>query len=76
MKYNIHLGSENPVKLNATAECLHDVEGISFNLIGKDVDSGVNPQPQSLNETVEGAVTSPLVLKMVYFPYLAKKEFS
>jgi inosine/xanthosine triphosphatase len=56
MKYNIHLGSENPVKLDATTECLHEVEGLSFELIGKDVDSGVNPQPQSLNETVEGAV--------------------
>jgi inosine/xanthosine triphosphatase len=55
MKYTIHVGSENPVKLAAVEECLQELHGIDFSLSGIDVDSQVNEQTQSFTETIEGA---------------------
>ena len=55
MNLSIKIGSENQVKLSALKECLEELLGKSINVIGCDVDSGVNDQPQSFQETFEGA---------------------
>ena len=55
MNLSIKIGSENQVKVKALEECLEELLGNSVNVTGCDVDSGVNDQPQSFQETFEGA---------------------
>ena len=55
MNLSFKIGSENPVKVNALKECLEDLLEKEIDLTGCDADSGVNDQPQSFQETFEGA---------------------
>ena len=55
MKINVHVGSENPVKLTAVKECLEEIPNVSFELKGVDVDTGVDEQPRTFTETIQGA---------------------
>ena len=53
----IHVGSMNPVKVDAVKEAILDYLGFSYALvIAKDVSSGVSKQPLSIEEIVRGAV--------------------
>ncbi|MCM8539511.1 MAG: inosine/xanthosine triphosphatase [Lentisphaeraceae bacterium] len=56
MKLTFKIGSENPVKVNALKECLENLLSIEcIDVKGCEVDSGVNDQPQSFQETFAGA---------------------
>jgi inosine/xanthosine triphosphatase len=55
MKVNV--ASKNPVKIEAVREVLRDYTEFSMcNVVGVETDSGVNEQPNSLEETVQGAI--------------------
>ena len=51
----IVVGSENPVKVKAVLESLQEYGLENFELTEVSVDSGVNDQPQSLEETYNGS---------------------
>lgn len=55
MNLSFKIGSENQVKVSALRECLEELLGKKVDLSECDVDSGVNDQPQSFQETFEGA---------------------
>jgi len=55
MNLSVKIGSENKVKVEALQECLEELLDKSIEITGCDVDSGVNDQPQSFQETFEGA---------------------
>ena len=55
MKYSVAVGSKNPVKVGAVREVLDNYDDFSYEVIGLDVESDVNEQPQSLTETFLGA---------------------
>ena len=55
MKYSVIVGSENPVKIMASKESLAELDTYLFEVSGIDIDSGVNDQPQSFTETLNGA---------------------
>ncbi|MCM8526710.1 MAG: inosine/xanthosine triphosphatase [Lentisphaeraceae bacterium] len=56
MDLTFKIGSQNPVKVNALKECLETYLGVqSIDVNGCDVDSGVNDQPQTFQETFQGA---------------------
>lgn len=53
----IKVGSKNKVKVGAVEEILRDYPHLSQSEVeGLDVDSGVSPQPKSLDETIQGAM--------------------
>ena len=49
------VGSQNPVKLNATRNILEEIYG-EIDISSKDVDSGVPDQPFGLDQTIKGAI--------------------
>lgn len=55
MILTVNIGSKNPVKTNALRESIKEFTRTHLNVVSCDVDSGVNEQPQSLEETFEGA---------------------
>lgn len=56
MTLSFRIGSENPVKVSALKECLQNLlPNQDVEVSGCDVESGVNEQPQSFQETIEGA---------------------
>lgn len=55
MKYSVAVGSQNPVKVSAVKESLLDLPEFDFEITDIDADSGVNDQPQSFEETLQGA---------------------
>ena len=56
MNLTFKIGSENPVKVNALRESLENLlPHKTLEVSGCDVDSEVNDQPQSFQETFEGA---------------------
>ena len=56
MKLTVNVGSENPVKISAVAECLQEIGGLKFEVRGIDTETGVSEQPRSFSETMEGAL--------------------
>ncbi|PIN89837.1 inosine/xanthosine triphosphatase [Candidatus Pacearchaeota archaeon CG10_big_fil_rev_8_21_14_0_10_32_14] len=53
----IHVASINPVKVEAVKEVLREYTMFSiYEVIGVETDSGVSPQPKSLEETIQGAI--------------------
>lgn len=55
MKYSVSVGSQNPVKVSAVKEALENYDAQKWDITGVDVESNVNEQPQSLEETFQGA---------------------
>lgn len=53
---DIHVGSQNPVKIAAVAEIINDYPSLTnANVAGFNVDSGVAEQPKTLQECIRGA---------------------
>lgn len=53
----VTVGSKNEVKVGAVAEILQDYPHLAHATVhGKETDSGVSPQPTSLEETIRGAM--------------------
>ena len=55
MNLSFNIGSKNPVKVSALQECLEELLSQSIEVKGCEVDSDVNEQPQSFQETLLGA---------------------
>ena len=55
MKYSVVLGSQNPVKVSAVREILLDFPELEFEFEALEAESGVNDQPQTFEETLQGA---------------------
>ncbi|MCM8533032.1 MAG: inosine/xanthosine triphosphatase [Lentisphaeraceae bacterium] len=55
MKYSVNVGSLNPVKVEAVKQVLTEYSKDLFDVSGVDVESDVNEQPQSFEETLQGA---------------------
>jgi inosine/xanthosine triphosphatase len=54
----VHVGSTNPVKLDAVREVFAESGRFgAFNLVSRNVATGVSDQPKSLDETLRGAIT-------------------
>ena len=53
----INIGSKNPAKIAAVREAIAQYDFLSAaEIVPLDVDSGVSPQPRSMDETIAGAV--------------------
>ena len=55
MKYSVNVGSLNPVKVESVKSVLLEYSKDLFDVSGIDVESDVNEQPQSFEETLRGA---------------------
>jgi inosine/xanthosine triphosphatase len=54
----VHVGSANPVKIDAVRAAFAESDRFrAFELIARDVATGVRDQPTSLDETLRGAIT-------------------
>lgn len=53
----VHVGSTNPVKIDAVREVFSESGRFpAFNLVSRDVATGVPEQPKSLDDTLRGAI--------------------